>query len=80
MTITALIRAVLEAIIAYYRYRQESLIYDLIATSEKRMLELRRQIELLRDKRTEAATQAADQLSELYQREKLKYEKYLTSL
>lgn len=80
MTITAIIRAALEALTAYLTLKRERLSYDLVEASEQRMRSIRERIEALRDKGTEAATQEADLLFAAYQREKTKYEKYLNSL
>lgn len=80
MPILAIVRAALEALVAYYSLKRERLEYDLIEVSEARMLALRARIEKLRDLRTEAGTQSADALQLVYQREKTKYEKYLTAL
>lgn len=80
MPLLAIVRTALEALVAYYSLKRERLEYDLIEVSEARMLALRARIEKLRDLRTEAGTQSADALQLVYQREKIKYEKYLTAL
>jgi hypothetical protein len=80
MTIMAIIRAALEALIAYFNLKREQLGYELVEASERRMRDIRVRIDALRDKGNEAATQEADLLFAAYQREKLKYEKYLNSL
>lgn len=80
MTITAVLRAALEALNAYLSLKRERLVYELIDASERRMRDIRERIDTLRDKGTEATTQEADLLFAAYQREKLKHEKYLSSL
>lgn len=80
MGIIALLTAALEAFVAYATLKRERLSYELAESSELRLRNIRSRIDVLRDKHTEAATQEADMLFVSYQREKLKYEKYLTAL
>jgi hypothetical protein len=80
MGIIRLIAAALDAFASYYTLRRERLIYEMLDVSEERLIAIRERIEELRDKGDEKSTQAADQLVLLYQREKKKYETYLSSI
>jgi hypothetical protein len=84
--LTALIKAALSAVAAYFNasaavanLTSKKLIYELLEQSEKRQATLKAQIEADRQLGTEYATENADMLFKVLMKERNKYEKYLNN-
>jgi hypothetical protein len=76
----AALTGLFHALSAFWTLKKEKLIYDMLEESEKKQLSITKEIELNRDKGTEESTQRADFLFLQIQKEKIKYEKILSSL
>jgi hypothetical protein len=76
----AALTGLFHALSAFWTLKKEKLIYDMLEESEKKQVSLIKEIELNRDKKTEDSTQRADFLFLQVQKEKIKYEKILSSL
>jgi hypothetical protein len=74
------LKSLLDALTAFFSLKKEKLIYEMLEQSEKRQLELIKEIELKRNKGTEESALEADFLFSTLQKEKDKYEKILTRL
>lgn len=76
----AALTGLFNALSAFFLLKKEKLVYDMLEESEDKQLNLIKEIELNRDKKTEEAAQRADFLSSRLQKEKVKYEKILSNL
>jgi hypothetical protein len=76
----AALTGLFNALSAFWSLKKEKLVYDMLEESENKQLNLIKEIELNRDKKTEESTQRADFLFSRLQKEKIKYEKILSNL